>query len=206
MTTSPATSARSSSTSRAWSLHPFAATATVRARSYAVAADQRQSPRHGLGLSIVRMHAVRSFARSADGLTSIGLIVPGEDPPPADRPALPVRRQSSAPLELRDQPLHLGDLLALRRDDRVGELARTRGSAMSARSLVRMAIEWCGIIARIQSTSSTVARLRTSQSATANASAALAKVARFRLRSSCMSSMNARMITVIAAPAVYTAI
>ena len=45
-----------------------------------VAADPRQSPRHGLGLSIVaaiaRMHAGETFARSADGLTSIGLIVP----------------------------------------------------------------------------------------------------------------------------------
>ena len=45
----------------------------------AVGAEPRRSPRHGLGLSIVaaiaRMHAGRTFARSADGLTSIGLIV-----------------------------------------------------------------------------------------------------------------------------------
>ena len=46
----------------------------------AVIDGSRRSSRHGLGLSIVaaiaHMHAGRTFARSVDGLTSVGLIVP----------------------------------------------------------------------------------------------------------------------------------
>ncbi len=71
---------------------------------------------------------------------------------------------SVTPLEIVDQRLHFRYLPPLRLDDSIGELA-TRGSLIRARSLVMIAMEWCGIIAFMYSTSPTVAWLLTSHSA-----------------------------------------
>ena len=71
---------------------------------------------------------------------------------------------------------------------------------MLARSLVRMAIEWCGIMAFIHATSATVAWLRSSQRAAAKTTAATPRMARFMRLSSYMPSMKSSMTTAIAAP------
>ncbi len=78
--------------------------------------------------------------------------------------------------------------------------SRTLGSWISARSLVRMAMEWCGIIAFIHDTWSTVAWLRTSHKDTTNTSALPAKMAMFTPRRGYIFSMNASMTIAMAAP------
>lgn len=77
---------------------------------------------------------------------------------------------------------------------------RARGSVMRARSLVRTAIEWCGIMAFIQATSSMVAWLRTSARAPRNTAALVPTMARFARRFRYMERMKASMIMAIAAP------
>src|SRR3546814_20592468 len=63
-----------------------------------------------------------------------------------------------------------------------------------------IAIEWCGIIARIYSVSVTVVWLRTSQSANANTNAAMPRMIKFLVRSLYMTQMKASMTIIIDAP------
>ena len=76
----------------------------------------------------------------------------------------------------------------------------TRGSSVVARRDVRMAIEWCGIIAFIQATSPTKTWLRNRNSAAAKTTTLPAKMAMLTTRLAYMLSMNASMITAMAAP------
>jgi hypothetical protein len=71
---------------------------------------------------------------------------------------------------------------------------------MRARSLVRMAIEWCGIIAFIHETSATVSWLRTSHNARANTAALAATIPTFAARLAYMFRMNASMMIAMLAP------
>ena len=61
-------------------------------------------------------------------------------------------------------------------------------------------MEWCGIVARTQDTSSTVSCDRTNHSDTAKSSAAKTMIPALAVVFSYMRHMKASMITVIAAP------
>ncbi len=78
--------------------------------------------------------------------------------------------------------------------------SRTRTSSMFARLLVRIAIEWCGIIAFMYEVSSTVAWLRTRKSASAKTTTLPPKIAAFTTRLLYIPSMKPSMITAIVAP------
>ncbi|MBA2379780.1 MAG: hypothetical protein H0V76_09435 [Blastocatellia bacterium] len=84
---------------------------------------------------------------------------------------------ASAAFKVADQSLHFFHLTALTFDDII--ITRTRESLMFVRSLVRIAIEWCGIIAFMYETSSTVIWLRTSHNATPKMQTLACKMAAF---------------------------